>query len=710
MNRILLVILLSTVTIFCCAQRIKVHQGNNINSFLLSDVDSITHDGNETVTVYFNSHLYEFTVDNVDSLSINSEMIECHNIISEQLNGWDEGIFAISNNEEDFYIVSKTDSDEDGKEMVIVSISSFSNENLDEAVNFIFDIDGNLQEIVTAGYQFKAYKNQDEFNFIVYKNNEYVGSFNVACEVIHGNGSDTSVYGSRRKSPFFNSIGEISLPKISDFAGKAGRLLNGLGDALGFVTNLDEGKYGEVLLDFVVGGTIGLADLPLIATVLTAEGIKSLLKYFYEQDKRRLLGDAQIEITSVKRTSETAITVEGTISNVSSIPPIIIVGSDVYNPKYNAYIKDISNTVYWGIAEGKSGQPGMHRNDNSSGTLPITDGNFSYTFYLDRVPGQVLYFRPFLAPEISMQSIYSCIRYGERKEFVDTDVKLSNFKQIECNHKEDGTYSAIFTIDGSISGLFQELSGWGFEVKTKTGSFRKRFDAKENVEDYYPPLEKSFTCDVTFNSKDIEDYDIEKIAEISITPYISFWNSVSPLFLDEKKYTITISDGFCPDSNHPHWIDLGLPSGTLWRCCNEGASKPEEYGGYYAFGQVATAPSLDQIEELLNYCRSKWTTLNGVYGRQFTSKKNGGVIFLPAAGDVSDGDLDSVWYGELRRVGSDGFYWSSTPNGEFSAYFLYFHSGKAVWNYLNEYNVFYYYFYNGWNYSRLIELSVRPVR
>ena len=44
----------------------------------------------------------------------------------------------------------------------------------------------------------------------------------------------------------------------------------------------------------------------------------------------------------------------------------------------------------------------------------------------------------------------------------------------------------------------------------------------------------------------------------------------------------------CPDENHPHMIDLGLPSGTKWACCNVGASKPEEYGGYYAWGETYT--------------------------------------------------------------------------------------------------------------------------
>ena len=42
----------------------------------------------------------------------------------------------------------------------------------------------------------------------------------------------------------------------------------------------------------------------------------------------------------------------------------------------------------------------------------------------------------------------------------------------------------------------------------------------------------------------------------------------------------------CPDENHPHLIDLGLPSGTKWACCNVGAANPEDYGGYFAWGET----------------------------------------------------------------------------------------------------------------------------
>ncbi|MBQ6064587.1 MAG: hypothetical protein IJK87_13335 [Prevotella sp.] len=144
----------------------------------------------------------------------------------------------------------------------------------------------------------------------------------------------------------------------------------------------------------------------------------------------------------------------------------------------------------------------------------------------------------------------------------------------------------------------------------------------------------------------------------------------------------------CPDENHPHWIDLGLPSGTQWRCCNEGASTPEAFGGYYTFGQVASAPTIEQIKEFLNNTTSVWTTQNGVRGRKFTSKINGGTVFLPAAG--------YCWNGEFTHVGNYGFYWSSTPRGEYGAYELRFDSYDARW-YI-------------WYGTRYYERSVRPVR
>ena len=182
----------------------------------------------------------------------------------------------------------------------------------------------------------------------------------------------------------------------------------------------------------------------------------------------------------------------------------------------------------------------------------------------------------------------------------------------------------------------------------------------------------------------------------------------------------TFANAQCPDDNHPHMIDLGLPSGTKWACCNVGASNPEDYGGYFAWGETTekssyteenyldgkginydigkdiagtqydsatvnwgspwVMPSLEQMNELKNSCTSEWTTENGVNGRRFTSA-NGASIFLPAAGIRSSDELVSA--------GSYGGYWSSSlyeSNTERACFLLDFGNVSMYSVYTNDRN------------------------
>lgn len=143
----------------------------------------------------------------------------------------------------------------------------------------------------------------------------------------------------------------------------------------------------------------------------------------------------------------------------------------------------------------------------------------------------------------------------------------------------------------------------------------------------------------------------------------------------------------CPDGNHPHYIDLGLPSGTMWACCNVGASAPEDYGSYLTFdkAQEYNPPSLEQIKELVDNCTSTETTRNGFNGRKFTGS-NGGSVFFPAVG--------YRWHGTFYYVGSYGYYWSSAPNGGGNGYYFEVGSSGVHWG----------------DDTRSIGQSVRPVR
>ncbi len=109
------------------------------------------------------------------------------------------------------------------------------------------------------------------------------------------------------------------------------------------------------------------------------------------------------------------------------------------------------------------------------------------------------------------------------------------------------------------------------------------------------------------------------------------------------------------------FVDLGLPSGTLWKDKNED-------GGFYTYEQAlnkygSNMPTKEQFEELKDKCRWSWTG-NGYS----VTGPNGNSIVLPASGVRS---CDGSVYG----VGTLGDYWSSTPKDSDFAWDLDFHSG-----------------------------------
>lgn len=136
---------------------------------------------------------------------------------------------------------------------------------------------------------------------------------------------------------------------------------------------------------------------------------------------------------------------------------------------------------------------------------------------------------------------------------------------------------------------------------------------------------------------------------------------------------------------HHDYVDLGLPSGTLWATCNIGATAPEEFGNFYAWAETETKntywnnnykwgepnkytkyvcygenglnyftdnktkidseddvahviwkrswhlPDSDQFKEMVDNCRWSFNTINNIYVFIGESKINGNRIILPAA-------------------------------------------------------------------------------
>ena len=119
------------------------------------------------------------------------------------------------------------------------------------------------------------------------------------------------------------------------------------------------------------------------------------------------------------------------------------------------------------------------------------------------------------------------------------------------------------------------------------------------------------------------------------------------------------------------YVNLGLPSGTKWKSSNE-------TGGtncFYTYDEAVSAfgdklPTKEQFDELRVYCSWEWQN-NGGYKVTGT---NGNSIVLPAAGYRN---CD----GEVKAVGNNGLYWTSTPISSYSAWDFCFHS-DAVGTYI----------------------------
>ncbi|MDE6561807.1 MAG: fibrobacter succinogenes major paralogous domain-containing protein [Muribaculaceae bacterium] len=105
------------------------------------------------------------------------------------------------------------------------------------------------------------------------------------------------------------------------------------------------------------------------------------------------------------------------------------------------------------------------------------------------------------------------------------------------------------------------------------------------------------------------------------------------------------------------FVDLGLPSGTLWCTRNLDATLKEDYGVYLTWKDARnqipkemSMPSWEQARELVDYCSWRWTTVNFIYGYSGQGP-NGNLIFLPAGGiflDYSD---------VLKYEGDMGYFW-----------------------------------------------------
>lgn len=352
---------------------------------------------------------------------------------------------------------------------------------------------------------------------------------------------------------------------------------------------------------------------------------------------------------------------------------------------------------------------------------------------------------------------------NKRNIFVfDRDAQTESFKRkelvLKCNWLNADNTWQYGPNDGDRNGIFITLDQLKFDTKNNKPyyydaekeyflKYQDKLVLREKQElDLQTVLEglerreqqKKERKELREAKKAEEKVNLENVADVVADDKVVLPDAVK-VEQEEKKTLGKIN------ANGHEYVDLGLPSGTLWATCNVGANKPEESGDYFAWGEVESKdeyssknykwcnnyfinkycndskdgkvdnktilelcddvanvkwggtwriPTKEELDELTHESFTTWTWINQnrVRGYKVTSKVNGNSIFLPAAGGFCVNGTDKFYW---SGSGSKGYYWSSSLSTYYSddACDLLFDS--SCWF--------------GYSYYRSSGLSVRPV-
>ena len=237
-------------------------------------------------------------------------------------------------------------------------------------------------------------------------------------------------------------------------------------------------------------------------------------------------------------------------------------------------------------------------------------------------------------------------------------------------------------------------------------------DGKVNIEDVTDLIDYLLTKDAS--QIVIENADVCADGIINISDLVDLID----LILSQQQNPEPVED----------YVDLGLPSGTLWATRNVGANSPEEYGDYFAWGETEPKdnyiwdtykwlesvvnghwyftkyntdsnqgvvddkteldpeddaayvnmgsewrmPSREQIDELIDNCTWQWSQMHGVNGQLLTGP-NGKTLFFPAAGEslvYSMGEYGYYWSRSIFFVPPHHYYTQNASNIQFGSDYL----------------------------------------
>ena len=603
----------------------------------------------------------------------------------ESLGDWDEGIiindslyFVTKNVPEVVEYAEYIDSTGEGpllkdtiseKQYAVINVLG-SDEN--RAIFLEYDINGNVTSIRKGDnlYTYEWSKNRDSLDVMCY--NLVSKKMTVVSYPISS-----------------SNLTRSSFPHL--YSMTRGINMNNLGNALTAIQltgDAIQGNWIELLGDATKALGIGVLE-----TILKKPLWPLFAAYDWWNEPNKMMeayifGKSSIKLLTIIK-NEDSHTLSGVIENASTIPDVEWEwGNSSVPEKYKKYGKPNIVNYYVDVK-------------TPSGTYrlgpEVANHQSSFSLTLNKMTHGYYYFYSYLTGSGYTRRGTSMSYYhlGESPTYSHSNENLNwNGETGKYDVSFYIAYQHLYYAEIEFQGLYVET-----EKGTKLGSFGMGRNGGYQDED-------SISSSVSKSEfKEMADGSLE------LTVRVKYWyvlrGSKRTMYVELPSFTI--KNGLCPDENHPHAIDLGLPSGTKWACCNVGASSPKEYGGHYAWGETWTKsvysletysynginigseiagtnydvaakkwkmswrmPTYYETLELVENTTSKWT---GV-GMEFKGR-NGGSIILPAAGrhyeyvdDVDEGYRGCYWTSTLylpalyfKRNGKVEFNWYDSYYG-----------------------------------------------
>ena len=316
-----------------------------------------------------------------------------------------------------------------------------------------------------------------------------------------------------------------------------------------------------------------------------------------------------------------------------------------------------------GLCWSTSQNPTINDNHTNDG---VGTGIFT-TNISDLVPNTTYYIRAYATNSVGTA-------YGEERVFTTLEEVIIVLPTVITAEVTDITQSS------AISGG-EVISDGGVEVIARGLCW----STSQN-----PTIENDTT--IVGNGLGVFVSDIAVLTENTTYYMRAYATSAHGTAYGEEKCFTTLKVEIGGDINGYEWVDLGLPSGLKWSIHNIGASIPEEYGNYYAWGEIETKteytvensvthgvhmsdisgdaeydaaranwgstwrlPTKADHEEIIEYCTWIWLKHNDVWGYRIIGT-NGNYIFIPASGYLRGTSV----YGDGECAG----YWNSKPSDD----------------------------------------------